>query len=98
MPKPIAPSSGSGLNLGMQIVGARSSIIIGVIGVVVPVLWAVLFNGSVFYFYVLPIFGIIYGIRAMTRGFVIGGAIGLGLNIVAGLISLTASGLINPGG
>ena len=97
MPQPIAPTSGSGLNLGMQFMGARSSIIVGVIGVFVPILWAILFSGSVFYFYVLPIFGVIYGIRAMTRGFVIGGAIGLVLNIAAGLISLTASGLINPG-
>lgn len=98
MPQPVAPTSGSGVNLGLQIVGARSSIIVGVIGILVPVLTAVLFGGTVVYFYVLPVFGIVYAIRAMTRGFVIGGAIGLGLNVLAGLASLTASGLINPGG
>ncbi|HLZ93742.1 MAG TPA: hypothetical protein VKT20_00210 [Candidatus Dormibacteraeota bacterium] len=98
MPQPIGPTSGSGLNLGMQIVGARSSIIVGVIGVVVPVVWAIASGGSqTFYFYVLPIFGAIYGIRAMMRGFVIGGAIGLGLNVLAGIVSLTAAGIINPG-
>jgi heme/copper-type cytochrome/quinol oxidase subunit 1 len=59
---------------------------------------ALFFGGSVFYFYILPIFGIIYGIRAMMRGFVIGGGIGLGLNVLAGLASLTAAGILNPGG
>lgn len=95
MPQPIGPTSGS--SLGMQIVGARSSIILGVIGVVVPVVWAMISGGSTFYFYVLPIFGVVYGIRAMTRGFPIGGGIGVVLNLLAGLISLTAAGIINPG-
>jgi hypothetical protein len=98
MPQPIAPSSGGGLNLGMQFVGARSSIIVGIIGIVVPVVWAIVSGGTqTFYFYVLPIFGIIYGIRAIMRGFPIGGGIGVALNVIAGLVSLTASGLINPG-
>ena len=89
---------GAGLNLGAQIAGARSSIIVGVIGILVPVVSAFIFSGSIFYFYVLPIFGLIYGVRAITRGFVVGGIIGVVLNVLAGLVSLTASGLINPGG
>jgi hypothetical protein len=97
MPPGIGPAMGTGLNLGAQIAGARSSVIVGVIGVLVPIATALFFGGTVFYFYVLPIFGAIYGIRAMTRGFVIGGAIGLGLNILAGLVSLTAAGILNPG-
>jgi hypothetical protein len=97
MPQPISPTAGAGL--GAQIVGARSSIIVGVIGVVVPIVWAIASGGgSVFYFYVLPIFGVIYGFRSVGRGFVIGGAIGIALNLLAGLISLIASGVINPGG
>jgi len=85
------------LGLGSQIVGARSSIIVGVIGIVVPIVTAIVTGGTVFYFYALPIFGLIYGIRATTRGFVIGGIIGIVLNLLAGLVSLTAAGIINPG-
>ena len=96
MPPGIAPTSG-GINFGRQIAGARYSIIVGAIGIVVPIVSAFVLSGSIFYFYILPIFGAIYGIRAMTRGFVIGGIIGLVLNLVAGFLSLTASGLINPG-
>jgi hypothetical protein len=96
MPQPIGPTSGSGL--GAQIIGARSSIIVGVIGVVVPIAWALFSSGgSVFYFYLLPVFGVVYGVRALSRGFVIGGVIGIVLNVIAGFISLTASGIINPG-
>ena len=96
MPQGIGPATG--LGLGAQIVGARSSIIVGVIGVFVPIVWAVASSGgSVFYFYILPIFGLIYGVRSITRGFVIGGIIGVVLNLIAGFISLTASGIINPG-
>lgn len=98
MPNPIVPTAGVGLGIGTQIYGARSSIIVGVIGIVVPVGWLVVSGGgSVFYFYILPIFGIVYGVRAMTRGYAIGGGIGVVLNVVAGLISLTAAGIINPG-
>jgi hypothetical protein len=93
MPQPIGPTVG--LGIGAQLLGARSSIIVGVIGVVVPIAWALFSSGgSVFYFYLLPIFGVVYGVRALGRGFVIGGIIGIALNVVAGLISLLASGLI----
>lgn len=95
MPQGIGPAAG--LGLGAQFVGARSSIIVGVIGIFVPILSAFIFSGSIFYFYVLPIFGFIYGVRSMTRGFVIGGIIGVVLNLLAGLVSLTAAGIINPG-
>ncbi len=97
MPAPIGPSSGSGLNLGAQIAGAGSSIGVGVVGIIVPIVWASVSGGSTFYFYVLPIFGAVYGVRALGRGFVIGGVIGIALNVVAGLVNLTAAGVINPG-
>ncbi len=97
MPNPIGPAAGAGLGLGAQLYAARSSIIVGVIGILVPVLSAVFFGGTVVYFYVLPAFGIYYGIRVLTRGVVIGGLIGIALNVLAGLASLTAAGLINPG-
>jgi hypothetical protein len=93
MPQPIGPIVG--LGIGAQLLGARSSIIVGLIGVVVPIVWLIASSGgSVFYFYLLPIFGIVYGVRATMRGFVIGGIIGIALNIVAGAISLLASGVI----
>jgi hypothetical protein len=93
MPQPIGPIVG--LGIGAQLIGARSSIIVGVIGVVVPIVWLIASSGgSVFYFYLLPIFGIVYGVRSTMRGFVIGGIIGIALNIVAGVISLLASGVI----
>jgi len=63
-----------------------------------PIISAFILSGSIFYFYVLPIFGVIYGVRAIGRGFVIGGIVGIVLNVIAGFISLTASGFINPGG
>jgi uncharacterized membrane protein len=97
MPQPIGPSSGSGLNLVAQITGAGWSIALGALGILVPVISAFVLSGSVFYFYLLPIFGFVYGIRSITRGFVIGGIIGMVLNVLAGIVSLTASGLINPG-
>ena len=90
----IAPAAG--LGLGAQIAGARSSIIVGVIGILVPIIWAVVSTNSTFYFYILPIFGLYYGARAMGRGFVVGGIIGIVLNLVAGFINLTAAGVINP--
>jgi len=95
MPQGIGPTMGSGI--GAQIVGARSSIIVGVIGIIVPIVWAIVSTNSTFYFYILPIFGLIYGVRAMGRGFVIGGIIGVVLNVFAGVINLTAAGVINPG-
>jgi ABC-type multidrug transport system permease subunit len=95
MPQGIGPSSGSGI--GTQVRGASSSIIVGVIGIFVPIITAIFFGGTVFYFYALPIFGLIYGVRSMTRGFVVGGIIGVVLNLLAGLVSLTAAGIINPG-
>jgi hypothetical protein len=98
MPSPITPGAGGGLNIGAQVVGAGWSIGVGLVGIAVPIVSAFVLTGSIFYFYLLPLFGVIYGVRAIMRGFLVGGLIGIGLNIVAGLVSLTAAGLINPGG
>src|SRR5260370_29078488 len=97
MPPPIAPSSGGGLNLGVQIAGAGWPIGIGAIGIVLPFVTAALFGSNVFYFRILPIFGIIYGVRAIMRGVVIRGANGIVLNQIAGLLSLTPMRGINHG-
>ena len=50
---------------------------------------------SGFYFRFVPLAGIISGIRALMRGRLIGGSIGLALNIIAALVSLMASGLLS---
>ncbi|HYM67225.1 MAG TPA: hypothetical protein VEW68_08045, partial [Patescibacteria group bacterium] len=47
-----------------------------------------------FYFYVLPLFGLLNGVRAIQRGRVIGGIVGIVLNILGGIASLLASGLL----
>jgi hypothetical protein len=94
---PIGPSAG-GINIGRQIAGAGWSIGVGAAGILLPIVSAFILGGTVYYFYILPVFGVINGVRAMTRGFVIGGVIGIVLNVIAGLVSLLASGLLNPGG
>jgi len=98
MAPPITPSAG-GINIGAQLAGAGYSIGVGAAGILLPIFSGMLFGGNVYYFYILPIFGVIYGIRSMLRGFVIGGVIGIALNLVAGAISLSvATGLFSPGG
>jgi hypothetical protein len=81
-------AAGGGMALMQQFGGpAAWSIILGVVGIIVPFI----FN---FYFPLLPIFGILSGIRAIQRGRVIGGAVGIAVNLLAGLVALFASGLI----
>jgi hypothetical protein len=52
-------------------------------------------GGSYTFFYVLPIFGLIRGVQAVTRGQVIGGGVGIVLNVIGGIISLLASGILS---
>jgi hypothetical protein len=46
------------------------------------------------YFRFLPVAGIVTGIRAILSGRLIGGLIGIGLNVVAGVLSLVYMGVI----
>jgi hypothetical protein len=66
---------------------ALFSIGVGVVGLVVWFFTPV-------YFKFLPIAGIIAGVRAVLSGRLIGGLIGIGLNLVAGFFSLVAMGVI----
>ena len=66
---------------------AAWSIGIGLVSIVVPFA----FN---YYFPVAPIVGLISAIRAIQRGRLIGGVIGIVVNVIGGLVSLLASGLI----
>jgi hypothetical protein len=97
MPPPIGPQS-TGIPVGTQLRLAAWPIIIGVAGILLPVISGVLLNGNVYYFFVLPIFGVIYSVRLLGRRVWIGGGAGLVLNVLAGLASLSACGAINPGG
>jgi len=80
----------TGAGIMSQFTGmARWSVILGVLSVGVPILTGLTSNGHIVYFYVIPIFGFIRGIQAVTRGQVIGGVVGIVLNAIGGLISFT---------
>jgi hypothetical protein len=66
---------------------AAWSIGFGLVSIIVPF-------ATNYYFPILPIAGGISAIRAIQRGRVIGGIIGIAVNVVGGLVSLLASGLI----
>jgi len=63
------------------------SIVVGVLGIGLPFF-------TPFYFRILPIAGVITGVRAIMSGRLIGGGIGIGLNVIAGIFSLIAMGII----
>jgi hypothetical protein len=76
-------------SLGRQFGGAAAwSMGFGLVAIVVPLM-------SSFYFPILPIFGFINAIRAIRSGRLVGGIIGIVLNLFGGLVSLLASGLIH---
>jgi hypothetical protein len=90
MPPAYPPGARIATTAGLlgQFGGAAAwSIGFGVVSIVVPLV-------STFYFPVMPIFGIINGFRAIQRGRMIGGIVGIVLNIVGGLMSLLVSGLL----
>jgi len=66
------------------------SIIAGVASIVMPFAMG-------YYFIVLPIAGLVGGARAIQRGRLLGGIAGIVLNIVGGLVSLLASGIVGGG-
>jgi len=79
---------GAGGTLLSQFGGAAGwSIGFGIVSIVVPFA----FN---FYFPIMPIIGALNGFRAIQRGRLIGGNVGLVLNAIGGLVALIASGLI----
>ena len=83
-----AIGAAAGAGLMSQFSGAALwSIGLGIVSIVVPFV-------SNFYFPIMPIIGGLNGIRAIQRGRVIGGIIGLVLNGIGGLVALFASGVI----
>ena len=91
MPQPINPAAvgfgGAGMLLSQFTGAALGSIIAGVLSIGVP-----LFTS--FYFPILPIFGLLGGFNAIRRGKLIGGLVGIALNVVGGIVSLIASGIL----
>jgi hypothetical protein len=69
---------------------AAWSIGLGIVSIIVPL-------ASTFYFPIMPIIGALNGVRAIQRGRVIGGIVGLVLNGIGGLVALTASRVISGG-
>jgi len=63
------------------------SIGFGVVSIIVPFF-------ANFYFPIMPIVGALNGVRAIQRGRVIGGIVGLVLNGIGGLVTLFASRVI----
>ena len=86
VPPPYLPTAaaGVGLNLMSQFSGdALWSIGFGLASTIVPFVL-----GRVFFF--LPLLGLFYGVRAIMRGRVIGGIVGIVLNAIGGIITLIA--------
>ena len=83
----IALTMGTGTMSGQFSGPALWSIVVGVLGIGLPFF-------TPFYFRFLPIAGIYSGVRAILSGRLIGGAVGIGLNVIAGIFSLVAMGVL----
>jgi hypothetical protein len=85
------------VGIGAQLIAAGWSIGVGIAGILLPVVSSAILGGNPYYFYIIPVFGLVSGVRAVGRGYPIGGGIGIVLNVLAGLASLTAAGLFSQG-
>jgi len=89
------PTGRPGVSLASQFTGiAMWSIILGVVSIGLPLITGLVSTGGTYYFIILPIFGFIRGVQAVTKGMLIGGIVGIALNILGGLMSLIASGVL----
>lgn len=84
---PVAAVGASGALMSQFGGAALWSIGLGIVSIVVPFV-------SNFYFPIMPIIGALNGFRAIQRGRVLGGIIGLVLNAIGGLVALIFSGTI----
>jgi hypothetical protein len=80
---PILPTAIGGSAFAIsQFTGAAGwSILLGLVTIIVPFL----FN-RIFFF--LPIIGLLSGIQAIRRGKLVGGVIGIVLNVIGGIITV----------
>jgi hypothetical protein len=84
VPPPYLPTAtvGAGVGLMYQFTGdALWSIGLALVSIIVPFV----FN-RIFFF--LPLIGLYYGIRAIQRGRMIGGIVGIVLNVIGGIITI----------
>ena len=84
VPPPYLPTAAAGVGLGLasQFRGdALWSVGFGLASTILPFVL-----NYVFFF--LPLLGIFYGIRAIMRGRMIGGIVGIVLNVIGGIITL----------
>jgi hypothetical protein len=84
VPPPYLPTAaaGAGLGLASQFSGdALWSVGFGLASTILPFVL-----NYVFFF--LPLLGIFYGVRAIMRGRMIGGIVGIVLNVIGGIITL----------
>lgn len=84
----IAFAMGGGAMSGQFSGPALWSIVVGGLGIALPFF-------TPFYFRFLPIAGIFTGVRAIMSGRLIGGLVGIGLNIAAGALSLIYMGVLH---
>jgi hypothetical protein len=88
MVNPYMATAGGGISLMSQFRGqALWSCIAGILSIVVPFF-------ANFYFYFLPVIGLYYGVRAIQRGQLIGGIVGIALNALGGIVSLAYAGVL----
>ena len=83
-PPPVMPmmAVGGGISLMSQFRGsAMWSCILGLVSVIAPLTF-----GTVFFF--LPLIGLYYGVRAIRRGQLIGGIVGIVLCSIGGILTL----------
>jgi hypothetical protein len=84
VPPPILPTAigVGGISMMSQFSGdALWSIGVGLVSIVVPFVL-----NRIFFF--LPLIGLYYGVRAIRRGRLIGGIVGIVLNVIGGIITL----------
>jgi hypothetical protein len=82
-PSPVLPMAvGGGVSLLSQFTGsAMWSCLLGLVSIIVPFVF-----GRIFFF--LPLIGLFYGVRAIQRGQMIGGIVGIVLCALGGIITL----------
>jgi hypothetical protein len=73
------------------------SIGIGILGMALPIVTSLIFSGTTYFFVLLPLFGLIRGAQAVAQGARTSGITGIVLNLVAGLVTLTAAGVVSIG-
>jgi hypothetical protein len=84
---PVAAVGASGALMSQFGGAALWSIGFGIVSIVVPFF-------ANFYFPIMPLIGALNGVRAIQRGRVIGGIVGLVLNAIGGIVTMIAVGWI----